>query len=72
MKKEYWHKLLYFVSGLLVLGFAIRTVADWVQYNDAVTSAPFGTFVLVRAVEFLLPAVLIFIAAVLIRKKSKK
>lgn len=72
MKKEYWYRLMYVISGLLVLGFAIRLGTDWVQYDDRMTSAPFYTFVLIRAVEFLLPAVLIFAGAFLIRKIIRK
>lgn len=66
------HKLFYAIAGLLVVGFAVRLWADFLQYDAMVHSAPFSTYVLVRAVEFLLPGAICFIAAMVLQKKRSK
>lgn len=69
MKKENVYKLMYGISALLLIGFCIRTAADYLQYSSTFTSAPFYLWVIVRAVEFILPGIIVFIAARLIKKK---
>lgn len=69
MKKEYIHKFLYSVSLFLVVGFAVRLGVDWFRYDPVLESASFKWRALVRAVEFLLPAVIVFIAARILKKK---
>lgn len=68
MKSRYI-KLMYTGSVLLIIGFIVRIVADWFQYNPAAYSAPFYVFILVRAAEFLLPSFIIFLIAKLLKKK---
>ena len=69
MKKHNIHKLLYAISALLVLGFAIHTIVDAVRYDSMLTSFPFYAFVIVHAVEYLLPSLIVFIAALIVKKK---
>lgn len=70
MKKDI-AKALYIASILLVIGFVIRVIADWVVYDPVMNSAPFYVFVLVRCVAYLPLAAVSLIAALIIRKKQK-
>ena len=68
MKKENFYKLLYIVSILLILCFFILLGIDYFKYNAMVNSAPFYAFIIVRSLEFILPAAIIFIVAKIIKK----
>lgn len=72
MKKKNVHKLLYAVSVLLLLGFCIRVVADYLQYSSSLNSAPFYLWILARVIEFIVPGMIAFIAAGLVKKKYEK
>lgn len=72
MKKENIVKFLYFISIILIIGFGIRVGADYLKYNTINHSAPFYAFVIVRMIEFILPSVIVFIIARMIKNKSDK
>ncbi len=72
MKKEHICTFLYTVSLFLVIGFAIRVGADYLKYDDANNSAPFYAFILERAIEFLVPSIVVFIIAKGMKKKCSK
>ena len=55
MKKQNIYKLLYAISALLVLGFAVHTIVDAVRYDSMLTSFPFYAFIIAHAVEYLVP-----------------
>lgn len=63
MKKENYYKFLYFISGLLILGFCIRLGADYIKYDSIQNSAPFYAFVLIRTIEFIVPSIIVFVMA---------
>jgi hypothetical protein len=68
MKKA---KILYTIAAILVLVFFVNTGLDWHTYNTTLNSAPFRYWVLVNAVYFLLPSlILAAIAWVKGRKKD--
>lgn len=69
MKKANIYKFLYAISALLVLGFAIHTVVDACRYDSMLTSFPFYVFVLVHAIEYLVPSIIVFIVALIFKKK---
>ena len=69
MKRKNIHKFLYVISALLVLGFAIHTIVDACRYDSMLTSFPFYAFIIVHAVEYLLPSLIVFIAALIVKKK---
>ena len=71
VKKKCIYKFLYGVSLFLVVGFCVFLVVDGVRYNSVLTSFPFRVFVLVRVVECLLPALVVFVAARILRKKCQ-
>jgi len=69
MKKENIHKFLYAISALLVLGFVIHTIVDACRYDSMLTSFPFYAFIITHAVEYLLPSLAFFVAAMICKKK---
>jgi len=69
MKKENIYKLLYAVAALLVLGFAIHTIVDACRYDSMLTSFPFYAFLLINAVTYLVPSLIVFIVALIVKKK---
>ena len=69
MKKTNIHKFLYAISALLVLGFAIHTIVDACRYDSMFTSFPFYVFVIGHAVVYLVPSLIVFIAALILKKK---
>lgn len=71
MKKGNICKVLYGISIALLIGFAISLVTDYMKYNTYLNSAPFYVFVLVRAGELVLPSVIAFIVARVVKRKTK-
>lgn len=69
MKKGNIYKFLYVISIFLIIGFVIRLVADYFKYNSIDNSAPFYTFIFVRILEFIIPSIIVFIVARIIKKK---
>ena len=74
MKKENIYKFLYIVAALLVVGFAIAFGVDAYKYNTGgyLGSAPLYAYALVDAVEYLLPSLAFFVAAIICKKKFVK
>lgn len=74
MKKENWHKLLFVVAALLVVGFGIASGVDAYKYNTGgyLGSAPLSVYILVNAIEYLIPSVIIFVAGLICKKKLAK
>ena len=74
MNKENIYKFLYNVAALLVVGFAIAFGVDAYKYNTGgyLGSAPLYAYALVDAVEYLLPSLAFFIAAIICKKKFVK
>ena len=74
MKKENIYKFLYIVAALLDVGFAIAFGVDAYKYNAGgyLGSAPLYAYALVDAVEYLLPSLAFFIAAIICKKKFVK
>lgn len=72
MKKGNYYKFIWWLSLLLVLVFFIMLVLDYCKYNSYTTSAPFYTFVIVRAFEFLLPSIVLFVIGIFCKRKFTK
>ena len=60
MKK--W-KGLYVISVLLLIMFVVITLIDYSKYDAVINSAPFTANIMVRAIEFVLPSIIIFVIA---------
>ena len=69
MKKLNIYKFLYALSALLALGFVIHTIVDAFRYDSMLTSFPFYAFVLGHAVVYLVPSLVVFIVALIVKNK---
>jgi len=69
MKKQNIYKFLYLVCALFILGFCIKLGVDYFKYDSVLNSAPFHAFVIVRAVEFIVPSIIFFIVARILKNK---
>ena len=72
MKKKNIYKLLFAVSAVLVLGFAIRFGVDAYKYDSYMGSAPLYAYALIRFAEFIVPSMIVFVVAIFVKKKHKK
>lgn len=72
MKKKYLHRLFFAAAILLLAGFCIGLGVDLAGYDPMADSAPFAVCALVRALEFLLPGLIAFCAALVLRRKFGK
>ena len=75
MKKENIHKFLYLLSAIFVAAFAITFSIDAYQYaidGYLLGSAPLELYLYVRAIEFLLPSIILCITAIVCKKKFTK
>lgn len=72
MNKKNPHKLCYALSILLVIGFVIALVRDYIVYNTTLNSAPFSLWIAVDCVYFLLPAGILFAIGLILKKKAYK
>ena len=74
MKKENIYKFLYALSALLVVGFAIVSGVDAYKYNAGgyLGSAPLYLYILVNVIEYLLPSLAFFVAALICKNKFVK
>ena len=66
------HKLLYGASGLMVLGFCIHVLVDYLQYDPIANSAPFRLWIYVDTALWLIPAAIAAIAGFVAKKKLTK
>jgi len=71
MKKLNGVKICYVLSALLVVGFIINTIIDYARYNSTLNSAPFYLQIIVNAICFIAPAIIVFVVGFIIKKKSK-
>ena len=71
IKKENVYKFLYIVAIFLIIGFIIRLGADYFKYYEIYT-LPFYYYIIERFLEFIVPSIIIFILARLIKKKYVK
>ena len=71
MKKQNLYKIAWGIAAALLLAFSVTLIIDGCTYNDTLTSFPFYVYVIVRGIEFLLPSLLAFGVAFLLKKKYK-
>ncbi len=66
------YKLLYGAAVLMLFGFGIHLLIDYVQYSSTLNSAPFWVWILVDSLLWLIPAALSFTAGYIAKKKMKR
>ena len=73
MAKENWYRFLGVIGFLLLVGFAVQTWADLIQYSQGnMDPTLMMTTMFIRAAEFILPAIALFIAALLLKRKFRE
>ena len=70
--KKYLPLALLIMSIIFALAFIGFTAYDIYIYNTTVNSAPLYVFILARAVEFIVPAVALYIVSRVLKKKLFK
>ena len=68
MKKS---NILWTVSAILVLVFFVNTALDWHTYTTTLNSAPFRYWVLVNAIYFLLPSLILSVVGIVLKSRSR-
>lgn len=71
MRKKFIYKFLYVISAVLVVAFAVCFGIDAYMYDFYQSSAPLYAYALIRALEFLLPSLCLFVVALLIKRNMK-
>lgn len=72
MKKENIYKILYAISIILIIGFAIILGIDYSKYDNINNSATFYSFIIVRILEFIVPSIIVFIIGKALKNKYSK
>ena len=60
------------VSAILGAAFVIKSIADYIRYSNTLNSAPFYVWVLVNALYFIIPAIVVLVNGFVAKKKQKK
>lgn len=72
MKKLNASKMCYLLSCILFLIFIVKSVVDYTQYSTTLNSAPFYVWIVMNALYFVIPAVVVLIIGTVIQKQTKK
>lgn len=64
-------KLLNGAAVLMVIGFCIHVLVDYHTYCTTLNSAPFWVWILVDAMLWLIPALLAFLAGLIVTKMMR-
>ena len=61
----------YVLSAALVIAFIVKSIVDYPRYLESYGSAPFRVWVLVNALYLVVPAIIVFVVGVIIKKRQK-
>lgn len=70
MKEDSIYKIFYAMSIILLVLFVVMVDVDYLRYR--MYSAPFYIYVIIRAVEFAIPSLVVFVLARIMKRKSSK
>lgn len=73
MEKVMKHKILKWcniVSIVLIVCFIAKTIFDYKRYSASLNSAPFSLWILVNAIYFVLPALIVFLLGIVLKKRK--
>ena len=68
--KKYIPMICYVVSAVLAIIFIIKSIFDYSNYSAIENSAPFSAWVLVNALYFIIPAIIVFVVGLIVKKKQ--
>lgn len=69
MKKENIYKFLYIICIFLIIAFIIRLGIDFFKYDSINNSQPFYVYIIERVIEFIVPCIILFIIALIVKIK---
>ena len=69
MKKKI-SKICKLASVILVVLFVIKIILDYITYKTTLNSAPFYLWIIVDAIYFMLPAGVLFIIGLILKKNN--
>ena len=72
MKKEKILKICNLVAFIFALSFLLRLARDWTLYSRALNSAPFSVWVLADALQYLMPAAVMFLIGRVVKHPKNK
>jgi hypothetical protein len=58
------------ISVLLMIAFFVKSVVDYVQYSSSLNSAPFYIWIVVNAIYFIVPAMIVFVIGIIMKKRQ--
>lgn len=58
------------VSIVLLIVFIIKSIVDYNQYSTTLNSAPFYVWILVNALYFIIPAIVMSVIGFIMKKKQ--
>lgn len=58
------------ISAVLVIAFIVKSIVDYFQYDKILNSAPFSAQVLVNALYLIIPAIIVFVVGIIVKKKQ--
>ncbi|MBR3165294.1 MAG: hypothetical protein IKF16_03895 [Lachnospiraceae bacterium] len=67
--KKHIPGICYAVSAALTAAFVIKSIVDYRQYSTTLNSAPFYVWVLVNALYLLIPAIIVLVIGIIVKKK---
>ena len=59
------------VSAILVAAFVIKSIVEYSHYSNTQNSAPFYVWVLVNALYLIIPAIVVLVIGIVVRKKER-
>jgi hypothetical protein len=58
------------ISVLLMIAFFVKSIVDYVQYSSSLNSAPFYIWIVVNAIYFIVPAMIVFVIGIIMKKRQ--
>lgn len=71
MKKIKGNTVCNILCILLIACFFVKTAVDYIRYTSTLNSAPFYLWIIANGVYFIVPAIVVLIAGIMIKKKAK-
>ena len=57
------------IRAILGIVFIVKSIADYYEYMNSFTSAPFSLWIEVNALFLIVPAIIVFVVGVFLRRK---
>lgn len=58
------------LSAIFAAAFVIKSIVDYTHYSNTLNSAPFYVWVMVNALYLIIPAIVVFVIGIVLKKKQ--